>query len=160
MRYEIFELADEILKEMIKNPLVGYGPDNKMVNAADDDIKNAFAILKSRGYVEYPTNAKTGKPVEISLLVTNKGGDFILAGGFKEQIERERLIKEEIIATFQKRTTIITIGIAALTLLALLFQLIAQKCHIHNNCLGKNVSISRCCNSTSRNSRNSFLSIT
>ena len=136
---KIYELADNLLNEMLKEPEKGYSDDDivRASGCAGKEIKSIKAILLNGGYVQFPKNEKTEKSIGGELYLTNSGGNFILSGGFEEQIKRENLITENIaasirvanvsekVATLQKKVSIGTLIIAILTLIILIFQLLA-----------------------------------
>jgi hypothetical protein len=135
----IYELADNLLAKMLKEPEKGYSEDDivRISGCTEKEIKSIKAVLLNGGYVQFPRNKETGKSDGGELYLTNSGGNFILSGGFAEQIKREKRMTENIeasirvanvsekVATLQKKVSIGTLIIAILTLIVLLFQFLA-----------------------------------
>jgi hypothetical protein len=118
---EIYDLMDEILAQLSKKSIHR----NEMFEGSDDN-RRAFLILIGYGYLSEGTN----------IAVTPSGHAFIATGGFKAIAEKERLMNENIQAsidmkgiqermlTFQRKATKYTIGVAAVTLLVLIVQVL------------------------------------
>jgi hypothetical protein len=130
MSEEIFKLADLALEIMMSNPLKGCSRIelSEALGCSEEEANRVLAILRSRGYVEFPENRP---PVDIGnkLFINSKGGDFRLSGGFAEQIRREKLtadFTEESINMIrtQKKIAYSTLYVAILTFAVLAFQVV------------------------------------
>jgi hypothetical protein len=134
---KIYELADKVLEEMLKEPYKKYYMDDMMqlVDCTKDEMDCVYAILRNRKYADFPVDNKGGTtPGWDFLKLSNSGADFILSGGFAGQIRKENLMTENIeasirasktsesVAILQKKALIYTLIIAALTLIILFFQ--------------------------------------
>ena len=135
----IYELSDEVLLGMLKNPSRDYYSEDikSLVDCTDEEVTYIFAILRNRKFADFPKD-ENGEyfPGWNHLKLSNLGGDFILSGGFKEEIKRKKLMTDNIEASIksykiQNKATIITISIASLTLIALIVQIFISYCFIN-----------------------------
>ena len=115
----IFDIADMALKEIIDNPCRKYtaGQISEIIGCNDIESRNVFAIIKNYGYVHEDINN--------TVRISNAGGNFLLSGGFKEQIRREKLMTQNIEASIKsfKTSKIIAIVAAFIAFCGVLIQI-------------------------------------
>ena len=125
----VFELSDNILEKLIEIFPQGYTVDelSEILCTDRQSVNNAFAVLISRKYANVSDKI---------LRITNDGGDFILSGGFCEQMKREKLSTASIeasisaakatekITSVQQMTNKWTLIVAIITCVALVVQII------------------------------------
>jgi hypothetical protein len=118
---KIYILADGLLEEMLENPVKGYSGDDiiQICSCTEKEETNIAAVLLNGKYVQYPSDEK-GKPCGNQIYLTNEGGNFILSGGFKGVIKKEKLMIRHIKASII--SVIVSTLVAVLTLAVLLFK--------------------------------------
>ena len=130
----IFDLADQVLEIMIKEPGKGYKSSDLMsvINCSPSEITNVFAILKAKKFINQSINVKTNKPGD-EFTLSDTGGDFFLSGGYREQKRVEKLMSDNIEASIKslkhsKFVSTIAIIVSVCTFLIVLFQFLQSLC--------------------------------
>jgi hypothetical protein len=148
MDTKVYELTDLALKKMVESPATGYSQEKLtgVLNCTEEEANNVCAILLCYGYADFPKYKPIRELPEKELLIQNKGADFYLSGGFKEQMKREKLMRENIEASIrtansQRKIGKTTLIVAAVTCVSLIVQIILSICFFYKSVRNEAISL-------------------